>query len=215
MAGWLCSVCPAAGGKSQMRPYTLSPEAAEFFAQGDVVARIAAVRAEFPDVRVVRFVGLNGEACPMFVLERRYACSWGFCGVASTLSVLHRGGLQSDRDDWLDAIREGRALLGDAAQQTPAGGSGGSTREDEQAAGVTSAEEALRTSEPPRPVCACGQTIWGYGPGSPKWCGDCYRSRYTGKHELGNIDARIAAARIEVPYGDVGPWDARDAEYEL
>lgn len=46
-----------------------------------------------------------------------------------------------------------------------------------------------------RPVCKCGQTIWG---GVSEWyrqCGDCMRSALDGKRGLGTIDRRIAETR--------------------
>lgn len=73
--------------------------------------------------------------------------------------------------------------------------------------------------EPPRPVCACGQTVWNGAQGydGTAMCSDCsgvYAASCFGlpREEL---DARIAAVRTEPAEADVGPWSADDAEYVL
>lgn len=65
-------------------------------------------------------------------------------------------------------------------------------------------------------LCVCGQTAWGHVPNqlTRAVCGDC-QAAHCKDLDLRDIDTRIAAVIVEPAYGDVGPWDARDAEYEL
>jgi hypothetical protein len=68
------------------------------------------------------------------------------------------------------------------------------------------------------PRCECGQTIWGPDAASIVWsvCGDCRRDAKR-KAVLKDFDRSLSLERkIDKAreYGDVGPWDARDADYE-
>jgi hypothetical protein len=65
----------------------------------------------------------------------------------------------------------------------------------------------------PRPVCACGQTIWKEQV-IARTCGDCMAEWHA--TERLPLDTRIAAAKVEpVTTRGAWDWDARDAEYEL
>jgi hypothetical protein len=91
--------------------YSMTAETREFFQREEVLARVVAARAEFPSVRVALLHSLG--QCVLFLLEdNRYVCSYFENPCADALKALRRGGNQppADRDYWLEALREGRAL---------------------------------------------------------------------------------------------------------
>jgi hypothetical protein len=82
----------------------------------------------------------------------------------------------------------------------------------EDAGSSPARESEQRQPAESRPVCACGQTVWNGAQGydGSAMCSDCSGDYAQGCFGVATepLDVRIAAAKVETPAGDVGPWEA-------
>jgi hypothetical protein len=111
-----------------------------------------------------------------------------------------------DVQKWIptEAVREGYLFGIDVGLKQTQSGSAGSSTPD--------VGEPQPVEPAPRPVCACGQTVWDISldyDGKPI-CQDCIAdaayAAYEGKSR-GDIDARILAAQRSEPVRDAADWD--------
>jgi hypothetical protein len=185
----------------------MTAETRAFFAREDVRAYVAAVRAVAPDARFGMHIGNN---CVQYWSSVRNG--GGSPDMADLAVELIAGGHRGKLNvTYEDALREGRALIEEAELFGVDRYNGAN-----QLTGlrVPAKKEPLPISKASLaciPRCDCGAEIFIQGPVK---CGDCRAEKHKAIVRA-DLDRRISAAKVETPAGDVGPWSAEDAEYEL
>jgi len=194
----------------------MTDETRAFFDQPHVREFVAAARAEAPGAEFC--VDPAGDM--LVIDEPSSSYTYLFKHQPRAFRAMYQATPGSLRSDFDPYAKEGRALI-DETLGTGSAGPDGTQAEPAAEVCFVPSHETKPPAEP-RPVCACGQTIWPGPRVMQPWidsCGDCtasWNKGYShGPHAVG-IDARIAAVKPAEadPASDWSAWAHASSEGE-